>query len=501
MRKIQCTLAFTIIVNTTCFGGLTKLIPLLTPYLNEEGKAVSSLVGSVIDTLQLNQSIEMKKAFRNIVFTAFKYDSKSAIHPSPIMKNTGEDMEKSVRNDVENKKKLPKFEKIVRKITGLFVDNPEDSVRWRFLRSVLALEDAAYPEDKQIALKNINEDIKQHIAWKCLSKCGAQYTTPHYVEVVHIKNFWQTLEKFQIIPTVQEDQQILTDPKVLKRIPPKNFQEESPILPQDEASEHQERAFENSVQTCLNMWGVNTQHLPQLQKWIPLFTSYLNEEGKEISSRIENVFHVLGSPLTTIKFPKFFEPTQEMEVKKTLRSIVFTAFSYDAESDGYAAPVMNDTGEEVEKRLGKDEKIKKKLPKFEKIIRNVTGLFLENQEDAEKWRFLRSVISLENAFYTADKEIALTSIDRETKQQIAWKCLSKCGAEYTDQTCVEITHIKNFWEKLRLLPQEQKINAQRQVQQPGQQVQQPGQQVQTRTPWRVIQQEAQENLDPNTPKT
>ncbi|GAJ46811.1 hypothetical protein HE1_01153 [Holospora elegans E1] len=131
-------------------------------------------------------------------------------------------------------------------------------------------------------------------------------------------------------------------------------------------------------------------------------------------------------------------------MKKAMRSIVYTAFYYDSSTQSTPAPtiIVNKNMVDLDKKLREDENARKKLFEFENVVSELTEFVPpRNDQEAERWRFLRSVIALDNAVYPEDTELSLPNIDRELKNAIAWKCLSICGNQYVNRRDINLTHI------------------------------------------------------------
>lgn len=159
---------------------------------------------------------------------------------------------------------------------------------------------------------------------------------------------------------------------------------------------------------------------------------FIGKIGSECSKNIKKAKDVVASGVRRIRGD---------ERRKALRSIVFTAFYYDSDSSNDPAPKMANTDTDVEKRLRKDPNATTKLSQFEQVVSDLTNLPLPGNQESERWRFLRSVVSFNNAAYPEDNELALQTINRELKHEIAWRCLSICGENYTKKSNVFIQHM------------------------------------------------------------
>ncbi|GAJ46812.1 hypothetical protein HE1_01154 [Holospora elegans E1] len=154
--------------------------------------------------MQPIKSEEVKKVMRNIAYTSFYYDSNTKSKPGPriIENNKLVDLDKKLREDENAKNKLLEFENVVSELTGLEAGgNNQEAERWRFLRSVIALDNAVYPEDTELSLPNIDRELKNAIAWRCLLICGDQYVNKNNIHLAYMNE--QQINDFFLVHAEQ----------------------------------------------------------------------------------------------------------------------------------------------------------------------------------------------------------------------------------------------------------------------------------------------------------
>ena len=249
MKKIQHTLALTLmtlaLISSPCSAGLESFLRTLAPYLNEQGKTILEIVlqgSGDINTVTLprpRHQSKVERAVRNTVFTAFKYHAKVDALYAPRM-NTGEEVESRLRDDSRFTNNLSQFEKIIGEKTGLYANTQDKKDRWDFVTSVVTLENAVYPGDRPMARKDIDENLKQEIAWEILTKCGLEYVNPTSVLVDHVEDFWKIPKR---VPLQQEGVQQFQNPRVLQPCKESSSLQSQPVeklildSPRDSSSE------------------------------------------------------------------------------------------------------------------------------------------------------------------------------------------------------------------------------------------------------------------------
>lgn len=134
---------------------------------------------------------EMRRFAREVVYTAYNYNQTYSVKAAPTW--GGEDLDHKLRNDPAFKSCQKFFSNLMKCALGkadwsahyeFSGNNP-----WKTLRQIITLEDAAYEDVREDAIKKYSKDRKQELAVWCLQFFDNKYLSKQYVTVHHIKDF------------------------------------------------------------------------------------------------------------------------------------------------------------------------------------------------------------------------------------------------------------------------------------------------------------------------
>ena len=211
MHKIRYVFLIILITSSAFSMGFKGEINKLFSKIKRGVDRVESQIPAVLNNLdQIIQNAEEKVddvysvytaaqlpgiVARNMVYTAFSYSQDKGHYEAPKYKN--KDLDHVLKNDFLFQNMLERFRGIVQSYDINVTPSSTSEDQWRDLHGILALEHAVYPKDKQCSRKEIDEDIKQIMAIRCLLCTNPDFLKKENIDLKFDTRVFEIAEAFR----------------------------------------------------------------------------------------------------------------------------------------------------------------------------------------------------------------------------------------------------------------------------------------------------------------